>query len=93
MDLSALRSPVRTLGFETYYVEQVNLEDCVYYACNPADFMLSGNARYFHNIIDRFDLIGHRSRAASFECNGPGYIGPSHAETEAIAPAVDLLIR
>jgi hypothetical protein len=80
----------RNLGFETYYVEQLNAEDCVDDEWKPADFMLSANARHFRTLMDRFDLTGN---AALLEYNGPRHIGLSHAEIEAIAPRIDLLIN
>jgi hypothetical protein len=80
----------RSLGFETYYVEQLKREDCIDDGWNPADFMLSANARYFRTLMDRFDLTGH---AALLEFNGPGYVGLSHADIETIAPGIDLLIN
>ena len=80
----------RNLGFETYYVEQLNAEDCIDDSWNQTGFLLSANARYFRTIIDRFDLTGH---AALLEHNGPGYIGLSHADVAMIAPDIDLLIN
>lgn len=80
----------RNLGFETYYIEQLNAEDCVDDEWKPADFMTSANARYFRALIDRYDLAG---RAALLEWDGPGYVGLSQAEVEKIAPDVDLLIN
>jgi hypothetical protein len=80
----------RNLGFETYYVEQLNAEDCVDDDWNQADFMLSANARYFRTVMDRFDLTSH---AALLEGNGPGYVGLSHADIKTIAAGIDLLIN
>jgi hypothetical protein len=80
----------RNLGFETYYVEQLNADECVDDEWNPTDFMLSANARYFRTLMDRFDLTGY---AALLERDGPGYVGLSHLEVEKIAPNIDLLIN
>jgi hypothetical protein len=80
----------RSLGFETYYVEHLRSKDCVDDELKPAGFIPSANARYFHTLIDRFDLTGH---AALLEWEGPAYVGLSHAEVEAIAPHIDLLIN
>ena len=80
----------RKLGFETYYVEQLNPEDTVDNAWNTADFMLSANVRYFHEIVERFELAG---QAALLQRNGPGYVGLSHADVERLAPDIDLLIN
>jgi hypothetical protein len=80
----------RRLGLDVYYVEQVNPEDTIDAEWNPADFMLSANARHFQEIVDRFDLAGS---AALLEANGPGHVGLSHAEVETIARDTDLLIN
>lgn len=80
----------RNLGCETYYVEQLNAEDCMDDGWRKTDFMLSANARYFRDLVDRLDLTGH---AALLERNGPGHVGLSHAEVEKIAPNIDLLIN
>jgi hypothetical protein len=80
----------RNLGFDVYYVEQLNPEDCVNDEQKPADFRSSANARYFRSLVDRFDLNG---RAALLESEGPGYVGFSHAELRKIAPDVELLIN
>lgn len=80
----------RKLGIETYYIEELNPEDCVDEAWNSAEFMHSANASYFRALMDRFDLTG---TAALLERSGSGYIGLSHAEIETIAPSIDLLIN
>jgi hypothetical protein len=80
----------RKLGIETYYIEELNPEDCVDEAWNSAEFTQSANAGYFRALMDRFDLTGH---AALLESDGPGHVGLSRAEIEAIAPEIDLLIN
>jgi hypothetical protein len=80
----------RNLGFEVYYVEQLNRENSVNDEQKPADFSSSANARYFRSVMDRFDLTG---RAALLESEGPGYVGFSHTELAKIARDVDLLIN
>ena len=80
----------RNLGIETYYVEQLNPEDCIDKAWNRVEFMQSANAEYFRTLMERFDLTGH---AALLESNGPGYVGLSRGEIEALAPKIDLLIN
>jgi hypothetical protein len=80
----------RNLGFEVYYVEQLNQENCVNDEQKPTDFSSSANARYFRSLIGRFDLTG---RAALLESEGPGFVGFSHSELAKIARDVDLLIN
>lgn len=80
----------RNLGIETYYVEQLNPEDCIDSAWNHAAFTESTNASYFRALMDRFNLT---DRVALLEANGPGHVGLSHGEIDAIAPDVDLLIN
>jgi hypothetical protein len=80
----------RQLGIETYYVEELNPEDCIDESWNGTDFTSSANARYFHALMDRFALAG---RVGLLESNGPGHIGLSRQEIESIAPSVDLLIN
>ena len=81
---------LRRLGFNTYYIEQVNPEDCVDDDSNRTCFSASANARYFRMLIERFDLAGH---AALLEYDGPGHVGLSHAEVQKLAPDIDLLIN
>ena len=80
----------RNLGYEIYYVEQLNPEDCVDEAWNRAEFMQSANASYFRALMERFDLTG---RVSLLESGGAGYVGLSRGEIEAIAPEIDLLIN
>jgi hypothetical protein len=80
----------RKLGIETYYVEQLNPEDCVDEAWNRAEFMQSANASYFRALMERFDLTG---RVSLLESGGAGHVGLSRGEIEAIAPEIDLLIN
>lgn len=81
---------LRNLGFETYYVEELNSQDCVNDEGNPADFISSSNVRYFRRLMDRFNLT---SCAALLESKGPGHVGFSLGEIEKIAADVDLLIN
>lgn len=80
----------RRLGFDTYYVEYLNLKDCLDDDWKPTPFADSANARYFRTLLDRFDLTDH---AALLEQEGAGYVGLSHAEIEKLAPDIDLLVN
>jgi hypothetical protein len=80
----------RNLGFETYYVEELNAEDCVNDEGNPADFTSSSNVRYFRRLMDRFNLTGC---AALLESKGCGYVGLPLGEIQKIAADIDLLIN
>jgi hypothetical protein len=81
---------LRRLGFITYYVEQVNQENCIDDNWNRTGFEDSANARYFRTLIDRFHLAGH---AALLEYEGAGYVGLSHADVRTLSPEIDLLIN
>ena len=80
----------RNLGFETYYVEELNAEDCVNDEGDPAEFISSSNVRYFRGLIQRFNLTGC---AALLESKGCGYVGLSLGEIQKIAADIDLLIN
>lgn len=80
----------RKLGFQVFYVEQINAEDCFDDERRPADFGSSENARYFRSIMDRFELTGS---AALLQSEGFRHVGLSRAEVEKIAPDIDLLIN
>jgi hypothetical protein len=81
---------LRRLGFDTYYIEQLNEKDLVDDDWNKTNFYASANARYFRMLMQRFGLGGN---AALLEADGPGYVGLSHAEVEKLAPDIDLLIN
>jgi hypothetical protein len=80
----------RKLGFDVYYVEQLNAEDCFDDERKPADFSSSANLRYFHRVMDHFNLTAW---SALLESEGSGYAGLTRAEIEKIAPDIDLLIN
>ena len=81
---------LRRLGFTTYYIEQLNQENCIDDNWNRACFDDSANARYFRTLMDRFNLAGH---AALLEYEGPGDVGLSHADVQKLSPDIDLLIN
>jgi hypothetical protein len=80
----------RELGFDVYYVEQLNPDQVIDDEWQPTDFYSSANVRYFRNVIDRFHLTGS---TALFQSEGSGHVGLSRAEVEKIAPHIDLLIN
>lgn len=80
----------RQLGFETYYVEQLDPQACVDDNANPVSFSASANVRHFRALMEKFDLLGHGSL---LESAGSGYVGLSLAEVEALAHEVDLLVN
>jgi hypothetical protein len=80
----------RKLGFEVYYLEQLNADDCIADDWRPADFSSSANVQFFRTLLNRFDLTGH---GALLECEGPGYVGLSRTEIETIAPDMELLLN
>ncbi len=49
----------RRLGFETYYVEQLDPQACVDDNANPVSFSASANVRHFRALMENFDLLGH----------------------------------
>jgi hypothetical protein len=81
---------LRRLGFDVYYVEQLNPEDCINEDSNGSCFGASANARYFGLLMERFALAGH---AALLEYAGRGHVGLSHREIEKLAPDMDLLLN
>jgi hypothetical protein len=81
---------LRKLGFEVYYAEHLNSEQCIDDDWQPADFSSSANVRYFRELMNRFGL-SHSS--ALVELDGPGFAGLSRREIEKLAPEVDLLIN
>lgn len=79
------------LGFEVYCVEFTGArENRDSLAGEAPPFERSTSARYFREVMDRFDLV---HRAALLELSGPGHVGLSHREVELLAPDIDLLIN
>ena len=58
----------RRLGFDVYYVEERPPQQCMDEDGKPTPFMETANARYFREVIDRFDLGDH---AALLEAGSP----------------------
>jgi hypothetical protein len=80
----------RRLGYETYYVEQIDSSQCVDDEGKPVSFAVSANRRYFDAVMQRFGLAGN---AALLELNGRGYAGLSRRDIEALAAGSDLFIN
>jgi hypothetical protein len=80
----------RRLGFETYYVEQLDSEAFVDENSTRTSFGSSVNARHFRSVMEKFQLLDH---ASLLESRGPGHVGLSLAELEQVAPDVDLLVN
>ncbi|MGH7796474.1 MAG: glycosyltransferase [Candidatus Binatia bacterium] len=80
----------RELGFDVYYVEQLNADDWINDEWQRAEFNSSANVRYFCGVMEQFGLT---DRSALLESDGSGYVGLSHAEVEDLAPDIDLLIN
>lgn len=80
----------RKLGFDVYYVEQLNVNERINDQWERAEFNSSANVRYFRRVMDQFNLT---DRAALLDSDGSGYVGLSRAEIEDLAPDIDLLIN
>ena len=80
----------RRLGFETYYVEQLEPEDCIDEDGNRTSFRCSVNARHFSALMEKFNLLGYGSL---LESGGAGHVGLSLAEVASLARDVDLLVN
>ena len=74
------------LGLETFFVEEIRREDIVDDTGQATRLATSVNARYFGEVAAAFDLGG---RVALLERGGPGHVGLSRTEVEALAPSVD----
>ncbi len=80
----------RRLGFETYYVEQLNPLDCIDDNENRASFSASANVRHFRALMENFNLI---EQGSLLDSAGNGHVGLSRVEVETLARDVDLLVN
>src|SRR5687767_2865066 len=80
----------RRLGFETYYVEQLDPRDCIDDNENRASFSASANARHFRALMEKFNL---REQASLLDSAGTDHVGLSYSEVETLARGADLLIN
>jgi hypothetical protein len=80
----------RKLGFDVYFVEQIQPETCVDEAGQPASFDGSANRAYFRRITEQFGLSG---KAALVCGNGELVDGLSYSELFAITESAALLVN
>jgi hypothetical protein len=81
---------LRLLGFDTYYVEEIDAGRCVDDHWRPATFSESANARHFLQVMQRFGLV---DRSALIDKESDASIGLSVEELEALARRTDLFIN
>ena len=80
----------RRLGFDTYYVEHINPQQCIDDDWQPTPFHQSANAEFFGAVMARFGL---GDRTALLETNGAGSVGLTRRAVERLAPDIDLFIN
>ena len=80
----------RRLGFDVYYVEERRADQCMDESLKPVPFMESATARYFRQVIERFDL---GDRAALLEAGSSAHVGLSREDIEKVAGEVDLFLN
>ena len=80
----------RRLGFDVYYVEERRAGECVDESLKPVSLMESANARYFRQVMERFDL---GDRAALLEAGSSAHIGLSREDIAKVAGDVDLFLN
>jgi hypothetical protein len=80
----------RRLGFDVYYVEERRPQEYIGEDLKPVPFMESANARYFRQLIDRFELGDH---AALLEAGSPAHVGLSREDIGKVAASVDLFLN
>jgi len=80
----------RRLGFDVYYVEERKAGECIDESLKPVSFMETANARYFRQVIERFDL---GDRAALLEAGSSAHVGLSREDIEKVAGDVDLFLN
>jgi hypothetical protein len=80
----------RRLGFDVYYVEERRTGESMDESLKPVPFMESANARYFRQVIERFDL---GDRAALLEAGSSAHVGLSREDIEKVAGDIDLFLN
>jgi hypothetical protein len=80
----------RRLGFDVYYVEERSAGECVAENLEPVPLLESANARYFRQIMERFDL---GDRAALLEAGSSAHVGLSREDIAKVASDVDLFLN
>jgi hypothetical protein len=81
---------LKKLGFDVYFVEQINRESCVDAAGAVTTFERCVNLAYFRQIIEQFDLTGLVTLVYE---NGEQTYGLTHAELLDLAETADLLLN
>src|SRR5262245_39158783 len=81
---------LRKLGFEVYFVEQIQPEACIGLDGKPAAFDASANRSYFRSIIEQFALTG---KAALVYGNGECVDGLHCRELLEVANSAALLVN
>ena len=81
---------LKKLGFDVYFVEQIDRTSCVDPRGGIAPFELSENLKYFRRVVDQFDLTG--SAALVYE-GGEQIEGLSFAELLDVAEASTFLVN
>ena len=80
----------RRLGFEVYYVEESRAKQYADEEAKPVPFMESVNARYFGQVMERFDLGG---RAGLLHAGSSAHVGLSREDIDRIAPDIDIFLN
>jgi hypothetical protein len=80
----------RRLGCETYYIEQLDPEECIDDDGNKTTFGASANARRFDALMKNLNFVEHASLLPS---TGPGHVGLPRKQVESLARDVDLLVN
>ncbi len=78
------------LGFEVYYVEERPARDALDESSKLVPLAETENARYFRQVIERFDLGDH---AALLEAGSAAHIGLSREDIATVAPDIDLFLN
>ncbi len=81
---------LRRLGFDVWFVEQIDEATCVDAAGAPAPFAESENRRYFDEVVERFGLEG---RASLLYEGGRESAGVPLAELLPVAQEAELLVN
>src|SRR2546422_7355095 len=79
----------RKLGFDVYFVEQIDRENCKDRDGNVTDFERSVNVEYFQRVIEEF---GFADRASLIFENGEKTWGLTYHELLDVADSADLLV-
>jgi hypothetical protein len=78
------------LGYEVYFIEQIDRDACVDGAGTRVPFTQSANLVYFRQVIEQFNLTGH---AALIYQNGKEFYGIGEPGLCSVAEEADLLVN